>query len=153
MGALFNNIKAVGDQLFNHNMDETKAPAGTLATGNYGGQAPSLAGAQAQYATPSTSASQGEMVTGGQPGTLHGMFNGLNNMGMASGGTNYFAVPTPTTPLGSTPVSATPAAPASLGSAFTAGPQSYVQAAGRTMAQQPGTGQAGTDLNNRGGYY
>ena len=112
------------------NVAQFQAPAGTLAAGNYAGKDPSLAAAAAGYATPSTS----------QPGSAPGSsFNGsppnllsMPNPVAAPGGTNFFAAP---------------------GAAAAASPQSYVQAAGRTLAQQPGTGQAGTDLNNRGGYY
>jgi len=143
MGSFFNNIKAVGDQFFNHGTDDTKAPANVLSSGAYGNQAPTLAAAQAGYPTASVSGPGAKLLTGGGQGNPAGAFNNLANMSLTSGGTNFYNAPTPSAAM----------VPAAQGAAVAATPQSYIQAAGRTMAPQPGVGQAGTDLNNRGGYY
>ena len=141
MGSFFNNLKAVGDQFTNHDTDATKIPTNALETGAYGGNAPSLAAAQAGYPTAYTSGPGAPLLTGGGSGTLHGAFNNLTNMNLGSGGTNYYAAPVPTVPSSTVPGSAI--MPAAAGAAAAATPQSYVQQAGRMQ---------GTALTNRNGY-
>jgi hypothetical protein len=141
MGSFFNNIKAVGDQFFNHGTDATKPPANVLSSGAYSNQAPTLAAAQAGYPTASVSGPGAQLLTGGGQGTLSGMFNNLANMSLASGGTNYYNAPTPSAAM----------VPAAQGAAATATPQSYIQAAGRTMAPQPQAQGANLNTNTWSG--
>ena len=113
------------------NANQNNAPAGALLAGNYAGQAPSLAAAQAGYATPSTSSFSAPAGSSDRPGSAsNGNLWSTPTFNAAPGGTNFFAAP---------------------GAAAAATPQAYVAQAGRTMAAQPQAQGANLNTNTWSG--
>jgi hypothetical protein len=91
-----------------------QTPANTVQAGAFAGKDPSLAAAQAGYATPSVG------VANGGPGSANSFSPGTAPwVNAAPGGTNFFN------------------APAGAGAPAGASPAAYVQAAGRTASQGP----------------
>ena len=163
MGSFFNAIKNDTHSLFHDPLEVLKDPIGTSVVNNAPNSA--LAKYIGQHQLPDDGAAKQaglnttNATTAPANAVLTGNYAGAPSLAAAANG--YQSNARPVTMQAANPgpggtLLGGPSMNAIFGggtSAAAASPQSYVQAAGRTLAQQPGTGQAGTDLNNRGGYY